>query len=188
MPEENVIKEPNAPATSRQTWAIRTLGGGDVRGENLTRAQASERIQALLNAKGVTPQAPRSATDDKFGEIIKAAGEAANAAGDKWLETAQPMFRVVEHAHVLDDTSPIVKDHGTILDVCAIVYIAITDRRTAFARWVKKTQNGRSYSVRIPFRYSKRQERGLLEACYGAAIRVLRENGIDCVSLYSRID
>ncbi len=45
------IKEPNAPATKKQTFKIFTLGGGDVRNHNLTRLQASDRITGLIAAK-----------------------------------------------------------------------------------------------------------------------------------------
>lgn len=47
------IKEPNAPATKKQTFKIFTLGGGDVRNLNLTRLQASDRIAGLIAAKGM---------------------------------------------------------------------------------------------------------------------------------------
>ncbi len=46
-----VIKEPDAPITYKQGIMIRNLGGGDVRGENLTRQQASDRIGELMKTK-----------------------------------------------------------------------------------------------------------------------------------------
>jgi hypothetical protein len=53
------IKEPDAPATSRQTWLIKILGGGDVRDNGLTRQQASDKIVELQAAKGkIAPEVP----------------------------------------------------------------------------------------------------------------------------------
>ncbi|KKL77281.1 hypothetical protein LCGC14_2036460 [marine sediment metagenome] len=46
------INEPEAPATKKQTFKIFTLGGGDVREQNLTRKEASDKIQEMLAVNG----------------------------------------------------------------------------------------------------------------------------------------
>ncbi len=53
------IKEPDAPATKKQTFKIFTLGGGDVRDQNLTRKEASDKIGELMAAKNGTETQPK---------------------------------------------------------------------------------------------------------------------------------
>lgn len=168
------------PATTRQTYAIFCLGGGDVRDLNMTYQEASDLIVKLQAAKG-----PRKAAKPKvspYVAILEKATEAANKAGDEWMEKAKargPAWAVVDKGRVVD----------TMLDVCGIVYIQITDKRTKFAKWCKsQDKNGYNHSVRVPHKYRMRQEMGLLEACDRAAIAVMRENGIEGISLYNRID
>ena len=202
---EPVLRTPDAPATPKQTFYIYKLGGGDVRGENLTMQQAADRIKVLLeksgkpdttksDAKPVTEPVTDQAETAKrkfvsFGKLMDDATKAANEAGAAWLTQATPQYRVLQHANPMDDNSPVVKDYGTMLDVCAIVYIQITDKRTAFAKWAIAhggAPNG--HFLRVPHNYVMRQEMGLLEAAYGAALKVLQDAGIPKLSLYSRID
>jgi hypothetical protein len=190
--QSNPINDPNSPASSRQTWAIKCLGGGDVREQNLTRGQADHMIKQLKDAKAAKTPAAAKVKKSPFEAVIRAAVKAADKAGDEWMEAATkrgPAFRVVQRANPLDDSSPIVKDFGGMLDVCGIVYVQITDKRTAFAKWMKsQNPHGHNHSVRVPHKYRMRQEMGLMEACETAALGVLRDAGIKGVELYSRID
>ncbi len=68
------IKEPNAPATKKQTFKIFTLGGGDVRNHNLTRLQASDRIAGLMVAKGENTESKPKADFETLWEEAKADG------------------------------------------------------------------------------------------------------------------
>ena len=117
-----------------------------------------------------------------FKAILAEAAVAANAAGDAWMAEATkrgPAFNVI------NNNGRVV---GQLLDVCGIVYLRCTDKRTTFGKWVAK-QNGRGGAyVTIPHKYRMRQEMGLLEACEGAALKVLNDNGIQKVMLYSNID
>lgn len=220
------IKNPDAPATTSQTFFIFRLGGGDVRDQNLTRKQASDLIQKLQQAKGMNPSASQRApsgarreaaihaalggkgfaakpkkTKTKaekpapkkseqvhpFAVAMKAASDAANEAGDRWLASATPQFRVVQRANPLDDNSPITKDYGTMLDVCGFAWVVCKDKRSKFARWCKANDYG-SHFVRVPHKHRNRQELTLAEECARAAVRVFREHGINDVYMESRID
>lgn len=63
------IKDPNAPATKKQTWAIKCLGGGDVRNDNLTCQEASDIIGGLKETVG-EKRGYRSVTDLAMGDTI----------------------------------------------------------------------------------------------------------------------
>lgn len=62
------IQEPDAPATRKQTWAIKCMGGGDVREAGLTRKQASDMIGELKGAKETGPKRSYKATIKSTGE------------------------------------------------------------------------------------------------------------------------
>ena len=68
------IKEPDAPATKKQTFKIFTLGGGGVREENLTRQQASDKIGELLVAKGESTESKPKVDFETLWEEAKADG------------------------------------------------------------------------------------------------------------------
>jgi hypothetical protein len=126
-----------------------------------------------------------------YAAILAEATEAANRAGDKWMEAALargPAFRVVERANPLDDKSPVVRDLGGMLDVCGFAWVKITDKRSGFARWVKKAQNGYADFLLLRHKYDGRQELGLAEACAHAALEVLWARGVTGVGFTSRID
>jgi hypothetical protein len=76
-----------------------------------------------------------------------------------------------------------------MLDVCGIVYIQVRDKRTSFAKYLKEIQrNGWNNTVEVHHKYFGRQEWGLGEACYGAALKFLQNAGIKGLSLWSNID
>ena len=175
MSKTVTLTDPDAPATRQQTFYIFTLTKTDVRPLNLTRSQASAMIAAELAKKEIDPEAKQKS----YEAIIKEATAAANRAGAEWMANAKPKFNVIDNGRVV----------GTMLDVCGIVYLKITEKRTAFAKWVKKTSpHGYNTFVTIPHSYRMRQEMGLGEACEGAALKVLEANGINGVRLYSNID
>ena len=186
-----VLLHPDEPATKKQTFMIYSLGGGDVREQNLNRAAAKELIEKLLVEKESgknTVSIPEKNSVISYEKIMAEATEAASAAGDAWMAKATPQFRVVERSNPLDDNSPIVKDFGTMLDVCGFAGIEIKDKRTKFAKWLVQKYNW-TYSVRIDHKYRMRQELGLAENCAKAALDVFRKHGVDKgLQFYSRID
>ena len=139
------IKEPNAPATSKQTWTIFKLGGGDVREDGLTRQTASDKIQELMAAKGIDPAAPKSkGRDAEFNELWEKAKAAGLAAGDG--STPTPM-RVVEHVNPFNDNSPVKTDYGIIADgACGFAWVNVKPGTSRFARWLKKNDYARTDS------------------------------------------
>jgi hypothetical protein len=192
------LKTPDAPATKSQTFYIFKLKGGDVRGQNLTMQQANDMIERLLADKAANTEAKKAEPKSKpvrgnsnyhpFALALEEATLAANKAGDEWMKNAKPMYRVFERANPMDDTSPIVRDYGTMLDVCGIVYLRIEDKRCAFAKWYMEQKKNKYRGVYIQHKYRGRQEMGLREACDGAALEVLNKHGVKGVELYSRID
>ncbi len=81
------IKEPDAAATKKQTWAIKCLGGGDVRDAGLTRKEASDKIGELKAAKGQTTESKPKVDYAKLWEEAKANGYVAGTD-----ETPTPMI------------------------------------------------------------------------------------------------
>ena len=188
------IKNPEAEATTKQTYLIFRLGGGDVRSQNLTRQQASDMIASLMANKGLSVQEktknlPKKTDEDFYEEVWVEAIAAAEQAGAEWMANARPKFRVVERGNPLDDNSPITKDYGTMLDVCGFAYIELRDKRNKFVKWLRSTGRASDFSVRIHTSWSPRQELGLAEATKGAALAVFRKHDLSSgLSFSSRID
>jgi len=118
--------------------------------------------------------------DDLIFETLWAAAlGAANQAGDKWVaEHTQPIWAVKDGDRIV----------GTMLDVCGIVYIRCSDKRSKFWKWAVKNQLAYSISLALNHKYRNRQEQGLNEACCYAALEVLTKAGITALYVYSRID
>jgi hypothetical protein len=174
------IKTPDAPATSKQTMLIFRLGGGDVRPDNLTMQQASDRIQELMEKKNETPQPSKSVDTIDFKNIFDKAVVAANAAGDKWWS---------EHCEIPYDPSKSASFFG-MLDLCGFATLQVTDKRTSFYKWYTKTFPERhvTHSIYIPYKYQARQDLGLREACVRGAKEVFDEHGIKGLSVWTRVD
>lgn len=67
--------------------------------------------------------------------------EEAHRAGLKALTECKPIpIRVVEHANMLDDASPIIKDWGLIDGVCGYAWINVKPGTSRFARWLKENK------------------------------------------------
>lgn len=126
------------------------------------------------------------ANDLIFDALVKQAVIEGNAAGDTWMrEHTQPVFAVVQPHNGWDGPGRVV---GTMLDVCAIVYLMPTDKRTAFFKWGHRKYDWK-YSIRLPGnKWNMRQEMGLQEAVYGAQLAVFTRAGITGIRLWSRID
>jgi hypothetical protein len=123
----------------------------------------------------------RKSKDQEFANILQEAKEAANVAGDAWFKAhTKPIWSVVD-----DFTG---KEVGQLLDVCGFGFVQINDRRTSFAKYIKKAQDGYDSTLQINHKYSGRQEWSLNEATAYAILGVLNKHGITGVSVYSRID
>ena len=115
-----------------------------------------------------------------FETIIMEATRRANEAGDKWLTE-----RLKDSGYIgVFDGNTLV---GKMLDCCGIVFIKVTDKRTAFYKWGKENF-GWGVSIEIPFKYNQRQEQGLQEACCYAIANYLEQCGLSGFRVYSRID
>jgi hypothetical protein len=127
----------------------------------------------------------------QFDALIKMATNAANDAGDKWLETHKTPVWAVYNTNGLSD-KPVGKCLGTMLDVCGFSHISVKDKRTAFAKYLKKIQiswNGEGYNGYITLHtVHRRQELGLNTAMSYAAIQIFEKAGIKGLEVYSRID
>ncbi len=114
--------------------------------------------------------------DAFFEQAILEATEAANLAGDQWF---------LDKGFIPGE----IKYCG-MLDLCGGAYINLRDRRTTFAKWLKKkSQNNQVWSVGIDHKYRGRQEMGLNETTIRAAIEVLQNKfGITGIAMKSYID
>jgi hypothetical protein len=182
MSKEFILKTPDAPATISQGVAIRRLTGEDIREREipLTMKQA---MDIISKAKSEKPASSDNPARVPYSQMMKEAVKAANLAGKAWLETAKPTYIVASPRTGKDLGYP------PMLDVCGHVYIDIVDKRTSFARWIAKQQNGYNDVVRVDYQYRGRQEMGLKEACERAALAVFEKHGADKgLRIFSRID
>lgn len=192
------IKNPESPATKKQTWTIFTLGGEDVRDKNLTRKEASDRIGELMAAKGITPvtregskSKGRSLKDARAAEFQKlwdkavAAGQAAGSAHNP------TPIRVFERTNPFNDNSPVKTDYGVYNEgVCGFAWVIVKPGTSAFARWLKTQGHARTDSyyggVSIWISdYNQSYERK--EAHAQAMTEVFQEAGIKASGM-SRLD
>lgn len=175
----HAIKEPNAPATYKQTRALFFLTKQDWRDKGLTRQEASDLIDKYQNEK----QSKGDEHAELFARAWQAGVDAANAC------TPVPMT-VVQHANPLDDDSPIVKSYGPIADgVCGFAWVSVPGN-TGFGRWLKKEGKGRKgYPSGIQVwigAYGQSYERKIAHARAMAA--VLRGAGIEQAYGTGRLD
>jgi len=132
MAKQFKIKEPNAPMTHKQGWAIYCLSKRDAREMNLTRKQASDIISALKSGEEVPwPDGKSVGTGEKrkprktagevvFESLLKKAHEAGQAAAEAC--TPRPMV-VQQHANQLDDNSEVVKEWYVPTGVCGFAWV-----------------------------------------------------------------
>jgi len=101
-----------------------------------------------------------------------------------------PMY-VVEHTNPLDDNSPIKKVYPPVMDgVCGFAWVNVRPGTSTFARWLRKTNKGRtdSYAGGVTIwvgHYNQSMTRK--EAYARAFAEVLRSAGITAYS-NSRMD
>lgn len=99
--------------------------------------------------------------------VVQRATDAANAAGRAWVETAVTWFP------------------------CGNAHVYVSDRRSRHAKAMLKQGLARASGrtcVEINHMFRGRQEYYLQRACAEAALKVLKEAGIDCVDLWEYID
>lgn len=123
---------------------------------------------------------------DLFDKIMKEATQAANEAGDKWVAEHTKPTIAIYNADLFGN--PVGKCVGQLLDVCGFAHVSIKDKRTSFAKYIKKIQDGYDGFVSVHHKYRGRQEWGLNEECARAALKVFNSYGIKGLNLYSRID
>ena len=122
------IKNPDSPATPKQTWALLRFEGKDVRGENLTVQEASDRIAVHMLNK----ELELAAFQDLYDRAYQAGTEAAAAC------IPTPMI-VQEHADMLDDSSPIVRQYAPVEGgACGFAWVIVKAGNSKFANWLKK--------------------------------------------------
>lgn len=139
--------------TSRQSWAIFTMAKIDVRKTAISMEKASQLI-ASLKAGGNQFDAAIAEMKTLPGVEIK--GEAkpkqdwlviyreAEQKGHEAVSRFEPTPMVVnQHASVIDDNSPIVRQYVVNDGVCGFATIIIKPATCSFAKWLKKNNLGR---------------------------------------------
>lgn len=116
-------------------------------------------------------------------QITKEATEAANAAGDVWMNNAKPKFQPVDAltGH----------RYEPMLDNCGNAHLQFSDKRSKNYKMfvtlglVRKSGNG---VIEINHKFRGRQEHGLHMACAEAAKKVFEKHGITDVRIWDYID
>lgn len=149
------IQEPDAPATNKQTWAIKCLGGGDVREDGLTRQQASDMIGDLKATKETGPNrkyhsrinvdtGKKSVTvTQTYEDLLGKAVEAGRTAGNYVRPT--PMI-VTQHTNPLDDNSPAEKTWDVPEGACGFAWVNFSMKSglgRRFGQWLIKNDLAR---------------------------------------------
>lgn len=120
-------------------------------------------------------------------EIVEKAVEAANLAGDEWLANATTKYEFCNTDLQGNQIGP----GYLVLDLCGNAHVQFRDKRSKdHRRFLKeglltRTDNG---VIDINHKHRSRQEFGLAEACAKAAMKVLEENGITGLRIWSYID
>ena len=198
------INEPDAPATRKQTWAIKCLGGGDVRDAGVTRKQASDMIGELKAAKGSAGKnrsvrtlidldtgETTTITQISYDDLIVKATEAGREAG----LYAMPMpMTVTQHANPLDDTSPVVQSWHEPEGACGFADVNFSMKSglgRRFGQWLIKNDLARKDSYKGGCTIWIRDHGQSVErkAAHASALaRVLQEAGIADAHSSSRLD
>lgn len=112
-------------------------------------------------------------------ELMQKATEAANTAGDEWMQNARVQFVVADGNSVV----------GSLLDVCGNSHIKFADRRTkAYKAFKQEGFVHTTGTIHVPHKYVHRQEYGLHQACTAAAMQVLLGHGVEKLKLWSYVD
>jgi len=180
------IKNPDSPATSKQTWAIKCLGGGDVRDMNLTRQQASDMIASL---KANKPE--KKNNDVNFQKLWDAAKSAGLEAGDNVIPT--PMV-VSEHVNPLNDNSPVKNSYYVSEGACGFAWVNFKMKsglNRQFGRWLIKNNHARKddYQGGVTIWISEHGQSIERKSAHARALAsYLNNNGIKDAFPYSRMD
>jgi hypothetical protein len=140
--------------TKRQSWAIFSIYGYDVRESDLTFDEASELIGAAKdNFDGWNQEELVSIIEESGGKLKKKVDpkvnksnmyrdlyDEADKAGREAVSNTTPTPMIVrQHSNPLDDSSEVVKEYGPILDgVCGFAWINIKPGNHPFCNWLKK--------------------------------------------------
>jgi hypothetical protein len=125
-------------------------------------------------------------TPAEFQELYNRAHAAGMAAGTQ----TQPVgMMVVQRANPLDDTSPVKQAWAVPEGVCGFAWITIRPATSKFARWLKKTNKGRTaYGGGLQIWVGQFNQSMQRKEDYAAAFaKVLREAGVNAWS-GSRMD
>lgn len=122
--------------------------------------------------------------------IIKQAQDAADIAGQQWMDEAVargPRFLVGTGGLFGEPT----EWTGTMLDNCGNAFLVFKDARSAnYKRFLKENliRNTYTKSIDIKHKWKRHQEHGLQVACMNAAKTVFIENGIEDIKMMDYID
>lgn len=197
------IQEPDAPATSKQTWAIKCLGGGDVRDAGLTRKTASDMIGELKAAKetGGKKFSYRARIDVATGEKTvltvdyDALWEEARADGYIAGTDALPTpMTVTKHTNPLDAGSPVEQEWHVSEGACGFADVNFSMKSglgRKFGQWLIKNDLARKDSYRggVTIWISDHGQSVERKSAHASALaKVLQEAGIADAYSSSRLD
>lgn len=181
------MKNPDAPATKRQRWALFCITKEDWRDRDITKREASDLIGKLGSKKKTAKKTKTNHYVELFNKAI--------AAGKEALEAATPTPMVVQrHANMFDDNSPVEESWYVEGGVCGFAWVNVKCKgeglrfinalkKHGLDRWRKDGYyGGYTYWVREGGQSMQRKE-----AYANAFAHVLQEAGIPCYAS-SRMD
>lgn len=135
------------PATARQTWALFCATGLDCRNLVLSKEYASSLIDRCKSEKDKVIQdlldmgaTGKAKSNNSWPELHSKADAAGRVAATQ--HSPQPMI-VQQHANMLDDNSPVVKEYFVSDGVCGFAWINIRPGNCSYALWAKKNLGAR---------------------------------------------
>ncbi len=182
------IKDPDAPATNKQTWAIKCLGGGDVREAGLTRKTASDMIGELKAAKAQKTELRRdcdkvmaAGNTFEYANLYAQANDVGHRAGMDSSPTPMTVEGMGETWHVAEGA-------------CGFAWVNFSMKSgmgRKFGQWLIKSGNARkdSYQGGCTIWISDHGQSIDRKSAHARAMaQVLQEAGIESAYADSRMD
>jgi len=122
-------------------------------------------------------------------KVMSEAIEAANIAGQEWMNAATPKFSVYNSDLITG--APIGAPVGTMLDNCGNAHVRFRNKKSGWFKFFQRCgaiRNTESGVIEIWHNWKSRQEYGLQVACATAAKKVLEDYGVTGLYVWDYID
>lgn len=156
-------------ATERQQALLQRLTGISHRNRGLTRKEAEVLIEEAIKKREEKRAALTDMADKLLGSIFKQATDAANRAGDKWVNDNKEVHFVINDP----ETGTKIGVYGEI----GKAWITWPKAGSPLYKWLmKEMYDGQKREIRIPHRHADRLEGELQLTCEKAAFEVFKSS------------